>query len=201
MNTKNILLMGVLMVLIFSPWGLAEAKKATLSDKREVDTEYLIKPTDTLNISVWNQSNLDATVMVDSKGYVNYAFMGDIKVIGKTVGEVQQIITEGLNRDYVANPKVDVSLERRLPTFFVIGEVTRPGSYNFEPNLDPLRAVALAGGFTDFASWKVTILRKDESGKEMQISVNTKILLRANEDREKYKILPGDTVVVKRSWF
>jgi protein involved in polysaccharide export with SLBB domain len=201
MNKKNILMLAALFAIFFSLSGPAEAAKTGSLEKREIDTEYLIKPTDTLNISVWNQSNLDATVMVDSKGYVNYAFMGDIKVAGRTVGEVQQIITEVLNKDYIANPKVDVSLERRMPTFFVIGEVLRPGSYSFEPNLDPLRAVALAGGFTDYASWKVTILRKDDAGKEVQISVNTKKLLKASADREKYKILPGDTVVVKRSWF
>ena len=111
------------------------------------------------------------------------------------------MITDVLNKDYIADPKVDVSLERRMPTFFVIGEVLRPGSFSYEPNLDPLRAVALAGGFNDYASWKVTILRKDESGKEIQLNVNTKKLMKANANREKYKILPGDTVVVKRSWF
>lgn len=202
MNKKNVFMAGVFFTLFLTFLGVAEAKKGNPSlERRETDVAYLIKPTDTLNISVWNQSNLDATVMVDSKGYVNYAFMGDIKVAGMTVGEVQQIITEGLNKDYIANPKVDVSLERRLPTFFVIGEVLKPGSYNFEPNLDPLRAVALAGGFTDYASWKVVILRRDESGKEIELRVNAKKLLKASEDREKYRILPGDTLVVKRSWF
>lgn len=203
MNKKNVLIAGVFLTLFLSLLGLAEAKKTGSLEKRETEAnaEYLIKPTDTLNISVWNQRNLDATAMVDSRGCINYAFMGEIKVAGKTVGEVQQIITGILNKDYIANPKVDVSLERRLPTFFVIGEVVRPGSYPFEPNLDPLRAVALAGGFTDFASWKVTILRKDESGKEIELSVNTKKHLTASKDREKYKILPGDTIVVKRSWF
>jgi len=201
MNKKNVLVIGAFFVLYLSFGGSVEAKRTDVAERREVDTEYLIKPTDTLNISVWNQSNLDATVMVDSKGYINYAFMGEIKVAGKTVGEVQRKITEVLNKDYIANPKVDVSLERRLPTFFVIGEVIRPGSFSYDPNLDPLRAVALAGGFTNFASWNVTILRKDESGKEIQLNVNTKKLMKANADREKYKILPGDTVVVERSWF
>ena len=201
MNKKNALMMGVFFALSLSLLGSAEAKKTSSLEKTETNVEYLIKPTDTLHISVWNQSNLDATVMVDSRGYVNYAFMGDIKVAGKTVDEVEKIITEGLNKDYIANPKVDVSLEHRLPTFFVIGEVIRPGSYNFEPNLDPLRAVALAGGFTDFASWKVTILRMDESGNEIHLSVNTKKLLKPSADRGKYRILPGDTIVVNRSWF
>lgn len=205
MIKKNILMAGVVFALCFSLLGLTEAaspvSKSAGPLQKETDTEYLIKPTDTLIITVWNQSNLDATLMVDNRGYISYTFMGDIKVAGKTVGEVQQIITDGLNREYIANPKVDVSLEHRLPTFFVIGEVLRPGSYNYEPNLDPLRAVALAGGFTDFASWKVTILRKDENGKEIELNVNTKKHLRASEDRDKYKILPGDTLVVKRSWF
>src|SRR3989338_1490679 len=108
MNKNSVFIIGVFCALSLSFLGPVEAKKTGSLEKREIDTEYLIKPTDTLNISVWNQSNLDATVMVDSKGYVNYAFMGDIKVAGRTVGEVQQIITEILNKEYIANPKVDV---------------------------------------------------------------------------------------------
>lgn len=203
MNKRSIALAGVFFIAGLFFLEALEARSPFSAEKREIvaDAEYLIKPTDTLNISVWNQSNLDATVMVDSRGYINYIFMGNIQVAGKTVREVQKIITEGLNKEYVANPKVDVSLEQRLPTFFVIGEVLKPGSYNYEPNLDPLKAIALAGGFTDYASWRVTIIRKDETGKEIELNVNTRKHLKASEDREKYRILPGDTVVVKRSWF
>jgi polysaccharide export outer membrane protein len=194
MSKKNVLIAGMLFVLSVSFLGTAEAA-------RELSADYRIKPADTLTISVWGQGNLDATALVDSKGYINYAFVGDIKVVGKTVGEIQEIITEVLNRDYIANPRVYVSIESRPAVIWVIGEVGRPGSYSYEPDLDPLRAVTLAGGFTDFASWTVTIVRKDESGKEIELRCKVKKLRKADPEREKYKLLPGDMLIVKRSWF
>ena len=79
--------------------------------------------------------------------------------------------------------------------------MVKPGSYPFEPGLDPLKAIAFAGGATDFASNTALIVRKNEAGEEIQIKVNTKDLMKANSDRSKYELEPGDMVVIKRSWF
>ena len=109
-------------------------------------------------------------------------------------------IIKKLDQDYIANPQVDVRIDTKALTVFVVGEVSKPGSYPFEPGLDPLKAIALAGGMTDFASSKALIIRKNEAGGETQIKVNVKKLMKANPDRNQYELEPGDMVVVKRSW-
>ena len=156
---------------------------------------------DTLKITVWKYSDLNANVVVGTDGYISYSFVGDILAVGKTVEDVRQIITQKLDQQYVASPKVDIQMEALQPTIFVVGEVAKPGSYAYQSGLDPLKAVALAGGLTDFASFKAVIIRRDASGKDLQIKTDIKKLMKASSDREQYLLQPGDMVVIKRSWF
>ena len=174
------------------------------ADPAKVPTTFAsrkIQPGDALKITVWKYSDLNADVVVGQDGYISYSFVGDILAGGKTVEDVRQIITQKLDQQYVANPKVDIQMGAQTPMIFVVGEVIKPGSYAFQPGLDPLKAVALAGGLTDFASFKAVIVRKDAGGKDMQIKINIKKLMKADPDREQYQLQPGDMVVIKRSWF
>jgi protein involved in polysaccharide export with SLBB domain len=58
----------------------------------------------------------------------------------------------------------------------------------------------MAGGYTDFASRTALIIRRDMNGNETQIKTDLKKLMKANNERDKYILQPGDMVVVKRSW-
>ena len=73
-------------------------------------------------------------------------FLGEIEVRGKTVGELERIITEGLRGDYLISPRVNVTI-KEYRKFFVRGEVNKPGGFSFEPGLTLEKAIALAGGF------------------------------------------------------
>ena len=159
-----------------------------------------IRPGDTLKVNVWKYSDMNATLIVGAEGYISYSYLGDIFVAGKTLEEVRQIFTKKLDQQYIANPRVDIQLETQLPTIFVVGEVAKPGSYAYQPGLDPLKAVALAGGFSDFASRTALIIRKDSNGKDIQIKANLRKLMKATPERERQQLQPGDMVVVKRSW-
>lgn len=161
---------------------------------------YRIKTGDVLDITVWKNDELNMSVMVDDAGKVDYPFLGILDVGNKTVAEVKTMIAEGLNKDYIVNPKVNIRLNTQSLSFFVFGEIGRPGTYKYESKLDVLKAVTMAGGFTDFASKKVKIIRKDETGKEHEFRVNTSKLTRATANRDEYLIEPGDTIVVERSW-
>jgi polysaccharide export outer membrane protein len=170
-------------------------------DKQEIGMlARKIKPGDTIKISVWKYSDMDASLMVGNDGTINYSYIGEIPVAGRTPEEVRLFITKKLDQDYIANPQVDVKIDTKALTIFVVGEVVKPGSYLFEPRLDPLKAIALAGGMTDFASNHAVIIRKNDAGEETQIKVNIKKLMKATPDRGQYELEPGDMVVVKRGW-
>lgn len=200
---KKAIIVGIGLCLAFVAAVHAETGTGPQGEanKQEVGTlAKKIKPGDTLKISVWKYSDMDASLLVGNDGSINYSYIGEIPVVGKTAEEVRGFIIKKLDQEYIANPQVDVRIDTKALTIFVVGEVTKPGSYLFEPGLDPLKAVALAGGLTDFASTKALIIRKNEAGDETQIKVDIKKLMKANPDRGQYELEPGDMVVVKRSW-
>ncbi len=203
MSIKKIVGWGMVLILSFCFTAAAQESPQGKESPGEQQpfVERQIRPGDTLKISIWKYSDLNANLVVGPDGYVSYLYLGNILVAGKTVEQLRQIIAEKLDQKYVANPKVDIQLETQLPTIFVVGEVVKPGSYPYQPGLDPLKAVALAGGFTDFASFRAVVIRQDPSGKDIQIKADLKKLMSAAADREKYLLQPGDMVVVKRSWF
>jgi len=202
MNVKKIFNLGIILTLSFClRAAVAEAPAEKASATPEAFVARQIRPGDTLKISIWKYSDLNANLVVGPDGYISYLYLGDILVAGKTVEELRQIIAEKLDQKYVANPRVDIQLETQLPTIFVVGEVVKPGSYPYQSGLDPIKAVALAGGFTDFASFNALVIRRGPTGKDVQIQTDLKKLMKATADREEYLLQPGDMVVVKRSWF
>ncbi len=86
----------------------------------------------------------------------------------------------------------DIITVKEYKKFFVNGEVQKPGGYDFEPDLTVEKAVALAGGFTEFGSarWsKIFILRDGhETVMPTSVQLNT-------------PIQPGDIITVKESIF
>ncbi len=74
---------------------------------------------------------------------------------------------------------------------FVTGEVKKPGAYKVTPDLSVLKAITLAGGFTDKArKGKIQIIRKDEEGNEITTIAPFDEL-----------VLPDDIIMVPLSFF
>jgi len=204
MISKKIFCFAMMLMIGLFPLVFAEnvsPKAPASSETQAFFTARQIKPGDTLKISVWKYSDLNTTVTVEPDGYVSCAYLGDILVAGKTVEELRQIVTKKLDQQFIANPRVDIQLDTPPPVIFVAGEVVRPGSYEYQPGLDPLKAIALAGGFTDFASHKAVIIRKGANGKDLEIKADLNNLMKAAPDREQYVLQAGDVVIIKRSWF
>ena len=87
---------------------------------------YSLGPGDQVSIVVFGESDLSLSFSVTDNGLLNYPFLGDIKVSGLTVSELQQRIADGLRGDYLIDPEVTVSITQYRP-FFLNGEVSRPG--------------------------------------------------------------------------
>ncbi len=84
--------------------------------------------------------------------------------------------------------------------FYIRGEVARPGPYQFEGGMTVLRAIAYAGGFSQFANRKhVDVLRSGANGVQEKMTVNVKAI----EDGKKQDLplRPGDTIIVPRRIF
>lgn len=123
---------------------------------------YLIQPGDILEISVWKEEDLARPALVRPDGGLSFPLVGNIQAAGKSVVELQTLITERLNK-YIPDPVVTVSTQQLNGNkVYVIGKVTRPGEFVANRYMDVVQALSMAGGMTPYAAAnKIKILRRN----------------------------------------
>ena len=158
------------------------------------DGSYRLGPEDVIEVFVWKEPELTSTSTVRPDGRISMPLVGEIVAAGKTPGELQTEIASGLT-DYVTEPVVTVVVkEVRSPQVSVLGEVKKPGRYRIAQSATVLDAIALGGGFTDYAHrGKVVVLRPGPGGVE-RLEVDVDRLVRRGE--VPLALRPGDTVYV-----
>lgn len=198
---KKILWIFALSLIAMIPAWAQEGSNELAKSMVSQGSHRLLRSGDVLNITVWQHKDLTTTVVVDDEEKVEYLFLGVISVKNKTVDDLKEILRKGISENYIVDPRIDITVDKKSLTFFVTGEVAKPGTYEFRPGLTVLEAVAIAGGFTDYASRKVRVVRKTVDGSEIELKIDTKKLLHATDNREDSKIRVDDIVVAKRAWF
>jgi polysaccharide export outer membrane protein len=113
--------------------------------------EYRLAPGDLIFVRVFNQDPLSGRTRVRPDGQVTVPFVNDVPAAGRTPQELAKTLETRL-LDFIKAPVVTVFLEELGPAqLSVIGEVARPGVYPLERGQGVLRALAAAGGLTEFA--------------------------------------------------
>jgi len=155
----------------------------------DVVDEYELGSGDKIKIHVFGEPELDMEVQLGSSGDIRYPFLGRVHAVGKKLSELENILVKGLADGYLINPQVRVSMEE-FRSFFVNGEVKKPGAYPYKPGLNARKGISLAGGFNEDADKNKIFLihAKDKDKHEEKIKLET-------------RVLPGDIITVKRSFF
>lgn len=165
-------------------FGTAAAQQGNLSM-----SQYQLGSGDRVSINVFGQEDLSMEVRLPDVGTINYPFLGEIKLVGMTAAEVEQLIYDGLLGDYLVNPSVSVSIIEYRP-FFIDGEVKRPGGYPYQPGLSVNKAAALAGGYTERAARdKITVVR-EKDGQTFEFTVTVSDMIQ-----------PGDIITINQRFF
>lgn len=125
-------------------------------------SRYVLGPGDVLEVSVWGFPDLTRTVAVRPDGYVSLPLVGDVQATGRTVEELQRLLTRRFAA-YVRNPQVAVIVrEFRRVRVSVLGQVGRPGVVELLPPVRVLDALSAAGGLLESADRKAArLVRRD----------------------------------------
>ncbi|HEX2852531.1 MAG TPA: polysaccharide biosynthesis/export family protein [Opitutaceae bacterium] len=166
---------------------------------------YKIALTDKLGVSVVGEEELTAVSRVDSKGFVNLKFLGEVNVFGLTISEAQKKV-EAAYRDgrFLKAPQVTITIEDYAPRPVTItGQVKNQGRYSMPPEaaITVRDLVSMAGGFTDSAKGtevKITRVYPDGSKKVFEVDVES---LMKGRDKAKagdsdFILEPNDLVFV-----
>jgi polysaccharide export outer membrane protein len=161
------------------------------------DENFIIGNDDVLAISVWNEPNMTKSVPVRSDGKISLPLVGEVQAAGRTPMQLELDITEKL-KNFITAPQVNVIVQQvNSRKFNVLGEVGRPGSYALTTSTTVMDAIALAGGFRDFAKKSnVYVLRKSRDGSESKLKFNYKEFIKGKNPDQNVKLEPNDTVIV-----
>ncbi len=158
--------------------------------------EYRIGGGDKLQINVYKESDLTQALQVRPDGRITLPLIGDLAAAGQTPMQLQRKLTESL-REFVSNPVVTVMVvEVADRVVYVMGEVNTPGAVPLKGSMTVLQALAVAGGFKDFANkGGIKVLRKTPGSDRVEtIPFSYKDALRT--DAPVFYLIEGDTVVV-----
>ncbi len=160
------------------------------------DGEYRLGPGDVIEVFVWKEPDLTATVVVRPDGKISLPLISEFDASGKTVVQLQKEVATSLGR-YLSEPVVSVILkEVNAPRISVLGNVRKPDLYKMQHKITVLDAIALAGGFTDFARRdRVLVIRNGSSGTQ-KIKINLKRFLE-HDGNEVIYLQQNDTVYVE----
>jgi len=180
-----------LVILSLVTTGLA----ASQPQAQELEA-YKIGPEDVLNISVWKNEDLSRTVPVRPDGMISLPLLNDVQAAGLTAMQLRDVLTKKLT-EYEPSPEVSVIVtEVNSFRVSILGEVQRPARYDLRSPTTVLDAIALAGGFKDFAATdRIVILRPQ--GKTMKrMPFNYKKVIAAGGEGENFFLQPGDIIMV-----
>jgi polysaccharide export outer membrane protein len=167
-----------------------------LEEEVQTSDDYRIGAEDVVEVTVWKNPDLSREVTVLPDGKISLPLIGDIQAAGRTPNHLMADITEKLDAYYKEPPKVSV-IVKEIKSFdiYVLGDVTTPGKQEVKPGTSFLQAIALAGGFTEFAKTRKIILRRQMAGgEEVAIGIDYRAVVAGVERNLRLK--SGDTIIV-----
>jgi polysaccharide biosynthesis/export protein len=180
-----------------APVTVASIAQPANAPAKPHDDTFVIGNDDVLAINVWKEQELSRPVTVRSDGKISLPLIGEVQATGRTPLKLEQEIAAKLT-SYISEPEVTVIVQQiNSEKFNILGMVAKPGSYSLTGSATVLDAIALAGGFKDFAKQKsIYVLREKADGTQSRITFNYKDVVHGKHPEQNIKLEPRDTVVV-----
>lgn len=169
----------------------------TTTATRPHDNSFIIGNDDVLAINVWKEQEISRSVPVRSDGRISLPLVGEVQAAGQTPAKLEAAITAKL-KNYISEPEVTVIVQQiNSQKFNVMGMVEHPGSYPLVNTPTVLDAIAVAGGFRDFAKQKsIYVLRQNGDGTQSRLLFNYKEAIKGVKPEQNVRLQARDVVVV-----
>jgi protein involved in polysaccharide export with SLBB domain len=156
--------------------------------------EYQIKAGDVLDIQVLGEPNVSRPYVVRPDGKIVLPLAGEIQAAGLTARQLSDQVRDALRR-FLREPQVTVLVQQTAPSrqfIYMIGQVVRPGIFEYQAGWTLAQVLAVAGGTTPRAALRRTlVIRGNET-----ITVDLESLLVRGVAAANIALVPGDVVIV-----
>ena len=143
--------------------------------------DYTLEPGDVVSVKVFQEPDLDRELRVSQDGALYLPLIGRIEARGRSVAEVEQLVREAYDRDYLVNPQINIIVVKyQVSTVNVLGAVNSPQAVEYPPEqqLTLIDAVSRAGGFSRLADRRhVRLSRTLPDGRVENLVINADELM------------------------
>ncbi len=157
--------------------------------------DYRLFPGDKLRVEVYKDPQLSQSLQIRPDGKITLPLLGDVLASGLTPTQLRDSLATSL-KEYITNPVVTVIVVESTPqNVFVMGEVKSSGPIPMKGPLSIMQAIAMAGGFSEFANKKDIRIQRQTGTGVKTLTFNYKEALESN--KAPLLLQAGDVVVVK----
>jgi polysaccharide export outer membrane protein len=187
-------------LLLVGAAGCGHAPDTVEASLLTPQAELALGPGDTFDIRVFGEADLSNTYRVAADGTIDYPLLGQLKVEGLDPHAVAALIEGKLSEKFLKHPQVSILVkDQSSKKIIIIGQVAKPGTYTFAPNMSVVEAITLAGGFTPIAAKNQTTITRVERGEKFSIEVPVASI---GEGKARNVMLrPGDMISVPERIF
>jgi polysaccharide biosynthesis/export protein len=169
--------------------------------------DYRVGPRDVLDIVIWGQPDLSQRYSVTGDGFIDFPLIGPVKVEELTTTEIARRLRERLDKDYLVNPQVRVSVAEYLAKkVFVLGEAEKPGPYVLTGPLTLWEVLSHAGGPSKLAGNQLILVRPqnktaagEKATRENNIQRFDIAKIQAGALEENVPLQNGDTILIPKA--
>ena len=153
---------------------------------------------DLIEVTVFGVPDLTTKIRVSGSGDVYFPLIDYVHVADLTTDEAQELIQKRLeDGGFVRGPHVSIFVdESASQAITMVGEVSRPGPYPAIGERRLFDLISAAGGLTDKAGRLVTIERRGDPGKTINLQISSNL---AEDTQDNVEVFPGDTIIVSRA--
>ena len=170
----------------------------------QFEPQYLIGPSDTVNIQVWRNPELSMLVAVRPDGKITTPLVEDLPASGRTPTQLAREIEKALAK-YIQNPVVTVIVGGFIGPYSeqirVLGEAAKPQALPYKENMTLLDVMIAVGGITDFAAGNKASILRAVGGKTERLGVRLIDLIRRGDLSANVAMRPGDVLIIPQSFF
>lgn len=157
---------------------------------------YVIGPDDVLSIVFWRDKDLSGDVRVRPDGKISVPLLNDVHAAGLTPEQLRVQLSDSAKK-FVQEPSATVIVkEINSRHVFITGNVSKPGTYPLNGDMNVLQLIAMAGGLLEYADAKNVVVIRQEGGQQRHHKFNYKDVIRQKRPEQNIALKPGDTVVV-----
>jgi protein involved in polysaccharide export with SLBB domain len=158
--------LSMLVALLLAICGCFEPDHSLIPPAQPVEVTSGLTAGDVFEVRVFGQEHLGGTFQVQEDGTIVVPLLGPVDVDGKTKAEAARLLEQLFGAGYLREPHVTVVMtERENLEVSVLGQVQRPGTFQYAEKLTLVQAISEAGGLSELAhARRVKLTRQGPNG-------------------------------------